>query len=78
MIRHDYRGQVIFVFFMAIGNMIGYSIMKIWDVPAFHMLKLMLILVQTVKQIAAAVLLQRSEEVCAFVVLLRTRTSQLG
>lgn len=34
--------QVIFVFFMAIGNMIGYSIMKIWDVPAFHMLKLML------------------------------------
>eukprot|EP00913_Durusdinium_trenchii_P031896 g29872.t1 len=23
--------QVIFVFFMAIGNMIGYSIMKIWD-----------------------------------------------
>jgi hypothetical protein len=78
MIRHDYRGQVIFVFFMAIGNMIGYSIMKIWDVPAFHMLKLMLILVQTVKQIAAAVLLKRSEEVCAFVVLLRTRTSQLG
>jgi len=58
--------------------MIGYSIMKIWDVPAFHMLKLMLILVQTVKQIAAAVLLKRSEEVCAFVVLLRTRTSQLG
>ena len=78
MIRHDYRGQVIFVFFMAIGNMIGYSIMKIWDVPAFHMLKCMLILVQTVKQIAAAVLLKRSEEVCAFVVLLRTRTSQLG
>ena len=78
MIRHDYRGQGIFVFFMAIGNMIGYSIMKIWDVPAFHMLKLMLILVQTVKQIAAAVLLKRSEEVCAFVVLLRTRTSQLG
>ena len=78
MIRHDYRGQVIFVFFMAIGNMIGYSIMKIWDVPAFHMLKLMLILVQTVKQIAAAVLLKRSEEVCALVVLLRTRTSQLG
>eukprot|EP00435_Cladocopium_sp_Y103_P061957 s910_g23.t1 len=36
--------QVIFVFFMAIGNMIGYSIMKIWDVPAFHMLKLMLII----------------------------------
>lgn len=36
--------QVIFVFFMAIGNMIGYSIMKIWDVPAHHMLKLMLII----------------------------------
>lgn len=72
MIRHDYRGQVIFVFFMAIGNMIGYSIMKIWDVPAFHMLKLMLILVQTFKQIAATVFLKRSEEV------LRTRTGQLG
>ena len=36
--------QVIFVFFMAIGNMIGYSIMKIWDVPSEHMLKLMLLL----------------------------------
>ena len=36
--------QVIFVFFMAIGNMIGYSIMKIWDVPSEHMLKLMLII----------------------------------
>lgn len=35
---------MIFVFFMAIGNMIGYSIMKIWDVPSEHMLKLMLLL----------------------------------
>ncbi|CAJ1368015.1 unnamed protein product, partial [Effrenium voratum] len=34
--------QVVFVFFMAIGNMIGYSIMQIWAVPVEHMLKLML------------------------------------
>ena len=40
---HPCLVKVIFVFFMAIGNMIGYSIMKIWDVPAHHMLKLMLI-----------------------------------
>ena len=40
--------QVIFVFFMAIGNMIGYGIMKIWAVPAAHMLELMLFLVQPV------------------------------
>ena len=72
MIRHDHRGQVIFVFFMAIGNMIGYSIMKIWDVPAFHMLKLMLILVCSNKLQQIFSLKQ------SFVVLLGSRLSQLG
>ena len=34
--------QVVFVFMMAVGNFIGFSIMKIYDVPVDHMLELML------------------------------------
>eukprot|EP00440_Ansanella_granifera_P070655 gb/GFBE01076676.1/.p1 GENE.gb/GFBE01076676.1/~~gb/GFBE01076676.1/.p1 ORF type:complete len:504 (+),score=102.59 gb/GFBE01076676.1/:1-1512(+) len=36
--------QVVFVFFMAIGNFIGFSIMQIYAVPTDHMLELMLII----------------------------------
>jgi len=34
--------QVVFVFMMAIGNFVAFSIMKIYDVPVDHMLELML------------------------------------
>jgi len=33
--------QVVFVFFMAVGNFLGFSIMQIYDVPVEHMLELM-------------------------------------
>jgi len=33
--------QVVFVFFMAVGNFLGFSIMQIYDVPVDHMLELM-------------------------------------
>ena len=34
--------QVVFVFMMAIGNFVAFSIMKIYDVPVDHMLELMI------------------------------------
>mmetsp|Transcript_117082 Transcript_117082/g.338444 ORF Transcript_117082/g.338444 Transcript_117082/m.338444 type:complete len:495 (+) Transcript_117082:86-1570(+) len=34
--------QVVFVFFMAVGNFLGFSIMQIYDVPVEHMLELMI------------------------------------
>jgi len=34
--------QVVFVFMMAVGNFLGFSIMQIYDVPVDHMLQLML------------------------------------
>eukprot|EP00933_Yihiella_yeosuensis_P074394 TRINITY_DN83313_c0_g1_i1.p1 TRINITY_DN83313_c0_g1~~TRINITY_DN83313_c0_g1_i1.p1 ORF type:complete len:490 (-),score=66.98 TRINITY_DN83313_c0_g1_i1:328-1797(-) len=37
--------QVVFVFMMAIGNFIAYSLMQIWAVPVDHMLELMAIII---------------------------------
>jgi Na+/melibiose symporter-like transporter len=36
--------QVVFVVMMAVGNFIGYSIMKIWTVPVAHMLEYMIMI----------------------------------
>jgi len=36
--------QVVFVFFMSIGNFIAYSMMQIYEVPTEHMLELMLMI----------------------------------